>query len=179
MQYCSSCGNPLPNDAKNFCPHCGSSLKADAPANRQTKKQRPNPADAPGGLDKATFLKTYSNGRRLCISAAIIGYICAGITVAAALTDFVSFINIYALLDAMILLTLSLLIHLLRSRIAACLLLAYALFNVVYMTIQTGVFSGWLGLVAGVFAVIGAFQCAKEWKDYRPRSYETTSLFRS
>jgi hypothetical protein len=130
-------------------------------------------------LDKAAFLKTYSNGRRLCIAAAIIGYVCACTTTVAALTNFLDFINVYALLDAMILLALSLLIHLLRSRIAASLLLAYTVYNTVLMTIMAGVFSGWLGVIAGVLAVIGAFQCAKEWKEYRPRSNEATALFRS
>lgn len=178
MRFCSNCGNPLPDDAKNFCPHCGFSLSAAMPTH-QPEKRRKTPVDAPGGLDKATFLKTYSSGRRLCIAAAIIGYVCTGMTILAVLTAVVSFINTYALLDAMILLTLSLLVHLLRSRIAACLLLVYALFNVVFMTIQAGTLSGWFGLVAGILAVVGAFRCSKEWKDYRARSYEATSLFRS
>ncbi len=178
MQYCTHCGNLLPDDAKNFCPHCGTSLTDASPAATRPKK-RLTPADAPGGLDRTSFFKTYSNGRRLCIAAAIIGYVCAAGTVVAALTNLVEYINAYALLDAIILLVLSLLIHLLCSRIAACLLLAYALYNTIAMTIMFGTPSGWLGLVAGVLAVIGAFQYAKEWRDYQPRSYETTALFRS
>ena len=182
MRFCTNCGNPLPEDAKKFCPNCGTEVQSGTTelalyvspetSGTKTKKKKPTPAEAPNGLSKAAFLKTYSVGRRNCIAAAIVGYICAGATTIVALTNLIEYIGVYALLDAMILLTLSLLVHLLRSRIAAVLLLIYAIYNVGAMLFQTGEFSGWLALVAGVTAVIGTFQCAKEWKEYQPRSGE-------
>lgn len=180
MRYCMNCGKALPEDTAKFCPECGATIPsgtaeqtpAASPSLPETpqKKKRATPADAPDGLDKATFVKLYSDGRRNCVAASILGYFCTAMTAFVALSNFIDYIGIFALLDAAIILTLSLLIHLLRSRIAAVLLLAYSLYNVVTMLISTGEFSGWLVVVAGVLAVIGTFQSAKEWKDYQQRS---------
>lgn len=188
MHYCQSCGAKLPEDASKFCPNCGRSLVSDSvlptapvqpaaaafdPA-KQIKKR--SPEFAPAGLDKATFMKRYSLGRRNCLAAAIIGYISAGITAAVALSNIVEFINGYAFIDVAILLTLSLLIHLVRSRVASIILFAYALYNVVVMVMNFGEFAGWWGLVAGVLAVIGSFQCVKEWRVYQARTQATETV---
>jgi hypothetical protein len=53
----------------------------------------------------------------------------------------------------------------------------YAPFNVGIMLSQTGQFSGWFGILVGVMAVIGAFQCAKESKEYQARSYAASASF--
>ena len=80
------------------------------------------------------------------------------------------YFNILSLLDVIIVLTLSLLVHLLRSRIASILLLVYALISVITSLVNYGVFSGWLVLAAGISAVVGSFQCVKEWKTYQART---------
>ncbi len=185
MRYCTNCGVPLQNANQKYCPNCGSDLFAEsnqagnqtppAPAAfdpaAQIKKHSPD--FAPLGLDRATFFKKYSAGRQNCVAAAVLGYICAGSTIVLALTNWIDFINIYSLLDVIIILTLSLLIHLLRSRIASVLMLAYAAFNTVSMLLSVGEFAGWLGVVAGILAVVGSFQCVKEWKAYQARSQAT------
>lgn len=186
MRYCSNCGVPLQSENQKFCPNCGSDLSAvsnqvgnqTAPASAafdpaaQIKKHSPD--FAPLGLDRATFFKKYFAGRQNCVAAAILGYICAGTTIVLALTNWIDFINLYSLLDVIIILTLSLLIHLLRSRIASVLMLAYAAFNTISMLLNFGKFAGWLGIVAGILAVVGSFQCVKEWKAYQARSQSTS-----
>ena len=182
MNLCPKCGVPLQPENQKFCPNCGAQLPAaqDA-AGTPAKPAAPSfdPGEqmkkgmaysAPLGLDKKTFLKKYSLGYKDCLAAAIIGYISAGITAIAALTNLVDFINVYAFVDVAILLTLSLLVHLLRSRVASIILLVYALCNVALMVINTGKFAGWWGILAGILAVVGSFQCVKEWKTYQART---------
>lgn len=184
MRYCTVCGAPLSDANTRFCPNCGKDLQvapasaaapaqpAAAPINPAAQMKKRSPELAPAGLDKATFFKRYSLGRQNCVAAAILCYISAGITTVLALTSIVDYINIYAFIDVFVILALSLLIHLLRSRVASVLLLAYALYNMVVMIISTGQFSGWWLLIAGVFAVIGSFQCVKEWKAYLLRTQQ-------
>ena len=188
MRYCTVCGAPVSQENTKFCPNCGRDLQADsAPATAQTQPtagtvnpaaqmKKRSPELAPAGLDKATFFKRYSRGRQNCIGAAILCYISAGLTAVLALTNIVDFINIYAFIDVFVILILGLLVHLLRSRVAAVLLLAYAVYNVVVMVMSTGEFAGWWLLIAGVFAVIGAFQCVKEWKAYLARTQPESML---
>ncbi len=182
MSHCPNCGDPIQGENHKFCPNCGFQLAAAAPLSAPVQPAATPVFDpgeqmkkgmaysAPLGLDKKTFLKKYSLGYKDCLAAAIIGYISAGITAAVALTNIVDFMNAYALIDVAILVTLSLLIHLVRSRVASIILLVYALYNVVLMVINTGKFAGWWGLLAGILAVVGSFQCVKEWTTYQARS---------
>ena len=186
MHYCDNCGVKLPEDHSNFCSNCGRAFTAAPSHSNQAPVQaaptinpaaqikKRSPELAPAGLDKDTFMKRYSLGRQKCLVAAVLGYISAGITSAVALFNFVDFINVYAFIDVAILLTLSLLIHLVRSRVASIILLTYALYNVIVMVMNFGEFAGWWGLVAGVLAVIGSFQCVKEWKAYQARTQTAT-----
>ena len=61
----------------------------------------------------------------------------------------------------------SLLIHLLQSRVAAIVLAAYAVLNVVVTSVSNGRFSGWWVALVGVYAVIYTFKFQKAWKDYQ------------
>lgn len=184
MRYCTVCGAPLSDTNTKFCPNCGKDLQAasapaaapsqsaPAPISPAAQMKKRSPELAPEGLDKATFFKRYSRGRQNCVAAAILCYISAGITAVVALTNFIEFINIYAFIDVFVLLVLGLLIHLLRSRVASILLLVYALYNVVTMVISVGEFAGWWLLIAGVLAVVGSFQCVKEWNAYQARTQQ-------
>lgn len=182
MRHCPNCGTSLEEENLQICPKCGSQLAAaptppSAPA-QPTAAPSFDPGEqmkkgmaysAPLGLDRKAFLKKYSQGRKECTAAAIMGYVTAGVTTLLALAGYAYF-SIYSLLDVAIVLTLSLLIHLLRSRVASILLLGYALASMFYMLAQAGVFAGWLVLAAGISAVVGSFQCVKEWKTYQARS---------
>lgn len=182
MSQCPNCGVPLQPENMKFCPNCGTQLSSAqepvgtsavpvAPAFDPGEQMKKGMAySAPLGLDKKTFLKKYSVGRKECAAAAIAGYIAAGITTILAFTEISEYFNILSLLDVAIVVTLCLFIHLLRSRIASILLLGYALASMIIMLVDYGVFSGWLVLAAGISAVVGSFQCVKEWKTYQARS---------
>jgi len=182
MRHCPTCGIPLEEETAKFCPNCGVDLSAfssQASAPAQPAPAAYDPAEhmkkgmaysAPLGLNCKTFFKKYSLGKKECVAAAILGYICAGTTAIFALTNISEYFNLYSLVDVAIMLTLSLLIHLLRSRVASVILLVYAVASMLVMVINTGVFGGWLGVAAGVSAVVGSFQCVKEWKTYQART---------
>ena len=179
MKHCTNCGAPIPESNPRFCPNCGQMLAPENGAAYQSTPQVIDPGaqikkgtaeHAPLGLDQATFLKKYSQGRKLCVAAAILGYISAGTTFVLSFADILEFVNIYSLVDVILLVILSLLIHLLRSRIASILLLVYALASIAIMLFNYGMLGGWLVVIAGVLAISGSFQCVKEWKAYLARS---------
>ena len=181
MNHCPNCGDPIQPENQKFCPNCGAQLPAAqdaagtpatpvAPAFDPGEQMKKGMAySAPLGLDKKTFLKKYSLGRKECAAAAIAGYVTAGITTILSFINYGDF-SIYSLIDVAIVLTLCLLIHLLQSRITSVLLLVYALASMISMLVNSGVFGGWLVLAAGISAVVGSFQCVKEWKTYQARS---------
>jgi len=171
MAFCTNCGSPLPDGNARFCTACGAEQKAPAAAPGSVRRgNKPSPLDAPPGLDKRTFFKLYSPGAKTCVGAGILGYVCAGITAVVAITGVVSGFNITALLDAGVTLALSLLIHLLKSRVAAIVLLAYAVCSIIIVLASTGMFSGWLVAIAAVMGIAGSFAAAKEWKEYQLRT---------
>ena len=182
MRHCPNCGIPLQEENPKFCPNCGFQFSASptpAGVSAQPASASFDPGEqmkkgmsysAPLGLDRKTFLKKYSLGNKECTAAAIIGYITAGITAIIALTGINDYFNVYSLIDVAIVLTLCLLIHLLRSRVASIILLVYAIASMMTMVVNTGTFGGWMGLIAGISAVVGSFQCVKEWKTNQARS---------
>lgn len=171
MAYCTNCGSPLPDGNARFCTACGAEQKAPASSpGKARSSSKPSPLDAPPGLDKRTFFKLYSPGAKTCVGAGVLGYICAGITAIVAVTGIVSGFNITALLDAGITLALSLLIHLLKSRVASILLLVYAVSSIIIVLVSAGMFSGWLVAIAAVMGIAGSFAAAKEWKEYQLRT---------
>lgn len=95
------------------------------------------------------------------IAAAVMMYISLVVTL---LVMFVMYGNMGAILDCSLLITLGLCVHLLQSRIAAVLSLAYGIFNVVVMYMVTGELNGWLILVAGICACVGTFKLEKEYQ---------------
>lgn len=173
MPYCSNCGKELPTDASGLCADCAQAANsAPLTAMEITKKMnrgRMMPTDAPAGVSKREFQQKYSEGGRSCVAAAIIGYISAGATLLVALSGLLDG-SILMLIDVAIILVPTLLIHIIKSRIAAIVMLGYGLFNLVSYLISSGEFRGWILVVAGIAAVIGAFQCAKEWREYQART---------
>ena len=173
MPYCSNCGKELPQDSSGLCADCASAASAapltTAEITKKMNRGKPNPADAPAGLNRRAFNKSYSDGARSCTAAAIVGYISAGATLLVALSGLLDG-SIYMLIDVAIVLTCTLLVHLLKSRIAAIGLLGYGLFNFVSYMANSGEPRGWILVVAGILAIIGAFKCAKEWHEYQART---------
>lgn len=185
MAFCANCGIDLGTEPVRFCPNCGApQAEPDAPqtmpppaappdGQMAAKNRAPDPDAAPGNLSRRKFLSAYSAGAKLCVTAAVLAYLSTAVTTAAALIgNLAEGITIFSLIDAAILLTLGLLIHLKFSRVAAILLLLYGAFNCVFMSVVSGQLAGYFGVLAGVLAVIGAFGCAKDWRRYRLRQSE-------
>ncbi len=178
MPYCKNCGKAVPEGSGTLCADCAAALGKDSvPSGTEiTKKMnraaKPTPADAPAGLTRRAFRKNFSTGARNCVAAAILGYFSAAVTLIIALTGLLDG-SIYMLADVAIVLTLSLLIHLLNSRIASILFLLYGVYNVAYFLVTTGRFSGYLIVIAGILAIIGAFKSAHEWREYQSRPADT------
>jgi hypothetical protein len=187
MEYCSFCGAPLPSETSQFCPRCGSAVSAAAPVasdsreaernNRTMRRSRlPLFTNAPAGLTRREFVQKYSNGAKQCVSAAVIGYISAGITTIVIATGSINYINAMAFLDVAVILALCILIHTLKSRVASVILFIYAIYSIIVILIASGVFSGWLIALAGILALSGSFTCEKEWKMYLVRMHNMSQM---
>ena len=173
MSYCSNCGKELPADASGLCADCAAaSANTSLTSEEITKRMnhgRLMPTDAPTGVSKREFQEKYSEGGRSCVAAAIIGYISAGATLLVALSGLLDG-SVWMLIDVAIILVPTLLVHIIKSRIAAIAMLAYGLFNLISYLINSGEFRGWILVLAGIAAVFGAFKCAKEWREYQART---------
>ena len=75
--------------------------------------------------------------------------------------------NYNVIYDAVFLIVISLLIHLLQSRVAAIILGAYAVFNVAVLFYMTGKPGGIIVLAIAVYAIIYTFKFQKAWHEYK------------
>ena len=157
----------LPHLRRGADPTCGLSRRQP----KNTPRQRAGVHSGACRANQERILQVLlAPAQKKCVGAGILGYICAGITAAIAVSGIVETIGITALLDAGITLTLSLLIHLLKSRVAATLLLVYAVVSIIIMLATTGQFSGWLIALAAIWGMNGAFAANKEWQMYQLRN---------
>ena len=123
-------------------------------------------------MSKKEFLKLEQNKtiRRGILTSAIFCYISAGITTLLGLfsIEFIEGVNTsyVILLDAIIILTIGLLIHLKQSFPASVILLIYGIANTIYLTVKTGMFGGWLILIAGASAVYYVYKLNKNFKHF-------------
>lgn len=184
-KFCPKCGTSLQDD-QTFCPNCGTRVapsETAQPGNGYPPftAQEPNsmgghpyaqPFYSNGGqgfgprcATKKEFLQLPENKklRSQILGAAIICYISGGLTLLAMLL----FTNPMMLLDVAILVGLGLGVHLAYSRVCAILLAVYAVFSVIVGIVVNGTVSGWLIIVAAVFAVLCTFNLEKSWKAYQ------------
>ena len=126
-----------------------------------------SPLGQPRADTKKEFLALPENRklRSNIRSAAIICYLAAGLT--ALVGFFVLDMGAYVLLDVAILLGLGLGVHLKQSKGCAIALLIYSILSCVLSSISNGQLSGWLVILAGIYAVISTFRLDKQWKAYR------------
>lgn len=184
-RFCPKCGTSLQDD-QTFCPNCGTRV-ADpegAPASDFYPPFTAQEAGSVGGqpyaqsvypnagqgfgprcATKKEFLMLPENKklRSQIRGAAIICYICGGLTLLLMIIS----LNLMMLLDVAILVGLGLGVHLAYSRVCAILLAVYAVFSVIVGLVVNGTISGWLIVVAAVFAVLCTFNLEKGWKIYQ------------
>lgn len=115
-------------------------------------------------ITKREFSVKYASrrDRRNVRAAAIVTYICA------ALNLLICFIlkDYFMLLDVVLVVGLGLGVHLAKSRACAVVLLVYACISGIMASISTGQLSGWLLILAGVWAVIGTFNLHKDYQAF-------------
>lgn len=184
-RFCPKCGTSVQDD-QTFCPNCGTRV-ADpegAPASDFYPPFTAQEAGSVGGQPYAQsvypnagqgfgprcttrkeFLMLPENKklRSQIRGAAIICYICGGLTLLLMIIS----LNLMMLLDVAILVGLGLGVHLAYSRVCAILLAVYAVFSVIVGLVVNGTISGWLIVVAAVFAVLCTFNLEKGWKIYQ------------
>lgn len=129
---------------------------------------------APANLTKSAFFKKYSQGQKYCQNAAILGYVSAAAVLIAAIRHYSGSVNIYSVIGIMLYVAFSILIQIQRSKTASILMLVLALFDIITMLFNYGGIGGFSALAAGVLAIVGAFQCTKEWKAYQARTQTAT-----
>ena len=121
----------------------------------------------PRALTKSEFLGLPENAqlKKTIKSSAVILYVCAAITGLAGFLVLDS--GALILLDVAIMAGLGLGIHLKQSKGCAIALLIYSVVSCVLTIISTGKVSGWLIIIAGIYAVSATFKLDKQWKQYR------------
>ena len=154
-----NCGSDQQDGAK-FCGVCGAAFPAEPGG------YAPSAAPAAAAETKKEFMNLPENAalKKQLVTSAVFCYVCAAINLAIVLlTDS----GYYPLIDVVLLVGLGLGIHLARSRVCAVILCAYGVINAVLGIAQDGKISGYLILLAGVYAVISTFRLDKQWKAYR------------
>ena len=177
MKQCPRCGS-YADDSAQFCTTCGAAMTAaNAPAAQFYAGQPQTGAQqgAPAATTKQAFLAMPENAKmkRELFASAIICYICAVISLVMIVLVSKNFLG---LVDVAILAGLGLGIHLKQSKVCAIILLVYAVVNAVLMTLQNGTLSGWLPLIAGIYAVIYTLKLDKAWKAYQQRSSQNNNV---
>lgn len=157
---CPTCGAEI-QPGQQFCPSCG----AKQPVERAWGNPYAQTAAVENrDISKSEFCRNYAPDkmRKNIRASAILCYVSAAVT-----AGFAILFNPMMFLDVIIILVLGLLIHLKQSRVCAVLLLVYSLINCVVMLLSTGRITGWLIILAGVFAVIYTFQLEKAYREFR------------
>ncbi len=99
-------------------------------------------------------------------NAAIICFICAGVTLLASVFTAFGSGSFFGFIDVVLLVVIGILILRTRSFVASVILLMYGIYNLVIMFLQTGKPGGILIIIAGIYAVISTRKLEKMWKDY-------------
>ncbi len=125
------------------------------------------PWGTPVAATKKEFLDLPENAKlkKNIRSSAIVCYICAALTLVFGM--FVLDSGLLSLIDVAILAGLGLGIQLSQSRVCAALLCVYAVINTIISLVSSGQISGYLIIIAGVYAMIYTFQLDKQWKVYQ------------
>ena len=115
----------------------------------------------PAGISKKEHLKNYAGNdfNRQLKGAAIMGYVCAGINGA------LSLLNPLAIVDALLLLGLTLGMHLGKSKGCAIAILVFSIISMVLGLVATGQIGGWLVLLCGIYGLVIFNKADKKYKE--------------
>jgi hypothetical protein len=113
-------------------------------------------------MTRREFLKSkeMKSVRGNITACAFLGY---AIAVASVILNVVKDKNYNVIYDAVFVIVMSVLIHLLQSRVAAILLAVYAVFNIAVLVVMTGKPGGIIVLLIAVYAIIYTFKFHSAW----------------
>lgn len=172
MKQCPKCGQFF-DDSATFCSACGAALDGGS-ADDSGRPYPPTPLYSDPGQSgpaqrvatKQEFLKLPENAKtkKEIMTTAIVSYICAGLTAAVMIG---ANGNFTAIVDVLLLIGLGLGIQLKQSRVCAILLCVDGAVSVIVSLLAAGTPSGYLILIAGIFAIVYTFKLDKAWKQYQ------------
>lgn len=96
-------------------------------------------------------------------TASIILYVCS---VATFVLNVVLMNNVFGIVDVILVLGLALGIHIAKSRVCAGAMTIYSLINVIATAIGTGRLTGYLPVIAAIYALVETCNFHKAWKEY-------------
>ena len=131
---------------------------------------------SPAVSTKQEFLNLPENKKlkNSCRTAAIISYICAGVTLLVVVILSKSY---FSILDVGIMVGLGIGIQLKQSRVCAIILLVYAVINMIISIAVSGSLGGWLVLAAGIVGVLSTNNAEKQWKLYQQNQVARQNSF--
>ena len=117
-------------------------------------------------MTRSEFLKTkeMKKIRANIFACAALGY---AIAVGSVIVNVIQSRNFSVIIDAAFLIAMSLLIHLLQSRVAAILTGVYAVINIGVMYSMNGKPGGIIVLAVAIYAIIYTFKFQKAWYEYK------------
>jgi hypothetical protein len=117
-------------------------------------------------MTRSEFLKTkeMKKIRANIFACAALGY---AIAVGSVIVNVIHSRNFSVILDAVFLIAMSLLIHLLQSRVAAILIGVYSVINIGVMYYMNGKPGGIIVLAVAIYAIIYTFKFQKAWHDHK------------
>ena len=117
-------------------------------------------------MTRSEFLKTkeMKKIRANIFACAALGY---AIAVGSVIVNVIQSRNFSVIIDAAFLIAMSLLIHLLQSRVAAILTGVYAVINIGVMYYMNGKPGGIIVLAVAIYAIIYTFKFQKAWHEYK------------
>lgn len=150
--FCAQCGTALVPGGR-FCPKCAHEV--GVPVEKTMTR-------LPEGTTKKEYFKKHAGEsfQKNVKTAAIIGYVCAGINAVISVL-----LMPLGLIDSLLFLGLALGMHLGKSKGCAIGMLIYSIFTVMVGLVMNGTFGGWLWVVAGVTAVIVFNNEEKRYKE--------------
>ena len=168
MKQCPMCGK-FSDDGVSFCSSCGAPMDGDSTVRQYPPVPSFSDFSQPGGqraASKQEYLDLPENKKMKnnITGAAIVSYICAGITAVVMIGTMRNYVSVF---DALLLIGLGLGIHFKQSRVCAILLCADGLLSMIASIVSTGTPSGYLILIAGIYATIYTFKLEKEWQQYQ------------
>ena len=147
MKFCTHCGFQL-DDSAAFCTSCGTNLVS--PINRNISREE--------------YIQNHADPKHLkeIKTCAIIGYVLLAINLFVAI-----FVSWLSLIDVVVYGTLTLCMHLKKSKGCAIALLVISIISSLVALVITGSFTGYLWIILSICAVVAFRKLDKAYNEFK------------